>query len=483
MALFKRNDDLPTLLKRVDTRDWKDIAEKKSILEALALHGDLRGDEYVRLLLSADSDIARFALDRIGQAKTPRLVDDLLEALQKTPQARWRPVVMALHRLPADALLARLDRMIEAKRPEQRAAAIKVVALHPTPRNAIGILRRAVRDAEEAIRVRAVQVLGQDARSAEVRPLLRELIDQEDEAMRHAAIEALAREPDASLIEPFFELLPNQPGRIQDAMLRGLKRMLGQATEHLDRALECILPILAAEDKKLREAAAQLLTAMPDKLSVLRRFLQYAKGLAFWLRERAFGAVASVADDIVEAILALLQDEDADVVVGAIFMARESRDVRLFEGLKLVIAHTWDWWVKLPALELLAKFPQREVTPILVDRLEDEDLRTAALVALGRRAEPGTLPHVLRFLDHEWRGLRRTALAALEGFKDPAAIPMLVVLARRDRDSECRIAALELLDTLGAEGVAAAAALREESKAQAPDAGPVTLEMVRREAD
>jgi HEAT repeat protein len=255
--------------------------------------------------------------------------------------------------------------------------------------------------------------------------------------------------------------------------------MLGQTTEHLERVLECILPILAAEDKKLREAAAQLLTAMPDKLAVLRRFLQYAKGLAFWLRDRAFGAIASVADDIVEAILALLEDEDHDVVVGAIFMAGESRDARLFEGLKLLLARGWDWWVKLPALELLARFPMREVTPILLDKLEDEDLRTAALAALGRRAEPATLARVLPFLGHERRGLRRTALAALEGFKDPAVIPPLVEFVQRDRDGECRLVALEILDGLGAEGVAAAAALREEAKALVPDAGPVTLEMLR----
>ena len=61
MALFKRNDDLPTLLKRVDARDWKDVAEKKAILEALGGMGDLRGDDYVRLLLSPDGDVARFA--------------------------------------------------------------------------------------------------------------------------------------------------------------------------------------------------------------------------------------------------------------------------------------------------------------------------------------------------------------------------------------------------------------------------------------
>jgi HEAT repeat protein len=148
-----------------------------------------------------------------------------------------------------------------------------------------------------------------------------------------------------------------------------------------------------------------------------------------------------------------------------------------------VLAHPWDWWVKLPALELLARFPERGVTPILLDRLRDEDLRTAALAALGRRAEHGTLPHVLAFLSHERRGLRRTALAALEGYKDPAVIPPLVEFVKRDRDGECRIVALEILDGLGAEGVAAAAALREEAKADSPDAGPLSLELVRREVE
>jgi HEAT repeat protein len=171
------------------------------------------------------------------------------------------------------------------------------------------------------------------------------------------------------------------------------------------------------------------------------------------------------------------------VVVGAVFMAGESRDPRLFDGLREVLAREWDWWVKLPALELLARFPQREVTPLLVERLQDAELRTAALAALGRRAEAGTLVHVLPFLAHERRGLRRTALAAIEGFKDPAVVPPLLDFARRERDGECRLVALEILDGLGAEGVAAAASLREEFRGSAPGAEPVTLEMLRREAE
>jgi HEAT repeat protein len=482
MALFRRADDLPTLLKRIDAREWKDAAEKRSLLEALAGFGDLRGDDYVRMLLSADTDVSRFALDGVGRAKTPRLLDDLLEALQKTPQARWRPLVMALHRLPGDGLLPRLDRFVESKRTELRVLALEVVAGHPTPRVAVGILRKALKDPEEAIRIRAVQVLGQDGQAPEIRPILRDLIDQPIEALRHAAIEALARDPDPSLLEPFFELLPNQPPRIQDAMLKGLRRMLGHAAAHLDRVLECMLPLLAAEDKRLREAAAQLLAAMPDKLLVLRRFLLYAKGLAFWLRDRSFGAVASVADDIIEAILALLDDEDLDVVVGAVFMVGESRDPRLLEGLRHLLGRDVDWWVKLPALELLAKFPGLDVTPILVAQLGDEGLRTAAITALGRRAEPGTLRHVLPFLSHERRGLRRAALGALAGLKDPSAIPHLVDRARRDTDGDCRLTALELLSALSAEGALAAANLRKEFRAEAPAAkGEIALEMVKRE--
>ena len=53
------------------------------------------------------------------------------------------------------------------------------------------------------------------------------------------------------------------------------------------------------------------------------------------------------------------------------------------------------------------------------------------------------------------------ALTALEGVKDRTVLTTLERIARNDVDDECRIVALEMLDTMGPEGVAAAESVRE----------------------
>ncbi|MHC4549436.1 MAG: HEAT repeat domain-containing protein [Planctomycetota bacterium] len=479
MALFKRGHDLEGLLKKLESRGYKDAAEKKALLQELAGYGDLRADDYVRLLLGGDSELRRFALDRIGRCQNPRLIDQLLSVLQRSPRPRWKPLIMALHRVGAQGLAERLGQMLQSKRLDARAAAMEVLAGDPRPRNHTSLLKIALKDSEAAIRVRAVQILGSDATDAELRRLLRDLMLSQDEVVRPAAIEILARHPGPDVIEDFFDLLPNQPPKLQNLMIRGLQRMVAASGGLDEKVLERVLPLLAADDRRIREAAARLLASMRNQLDVLRRFLQYAKGLAFWLRDRAFTAVSTVADDIVEAILTLLGDEDVDVVVGASVMARDSRDPRVCAGLIDLLGRDFDWWVKIPALETLATFRGAEVTGVLLLKLTDRDLRNCALACLGRRADPATLPRVLEFLGHERRGLRRAALGALESFREPALIPHLERVARHDADGECRLVALEMLDGLGAEGVAAAAALRAESRALPAAGDGPTLTLVK----
>ncbi len=478
MALFNRGHDLESLLKKLESKNYRDSAEKRALLKELDNVGPLRADDYVRFLVSGDSDLGRYALDRVATCKNPRVVDQLLAALQRAPRPRWKPIIMALHRLPGQALADRLRPMMQAKRIEVRAVAMEVLAGAASPRDVVGLLKQALQDPEEAIRVRAVQVLGLGGRDPDIRKMLRDMFLHRDEPVRHAAIEALARFPGADIIEDFFDLLPNQPPKLQNLMIRGLQKLVAEEGSFSENVLGRVMPLLAADDPQIREAAAQLLASSPDKLGVLRRFLQYAKGLAFWLRDRAFTAVSTVADDIVEAILTLLGDEDVDVVVGATVMARNSRDPRLCDGLIRLLARDFDWWVKIPALETLATFDRPGVTDIIKSKLTDEDLRNCALACLGRRLEPGTQATIVEFLTHKRRGLRRAALSALENFKDPALIPHLEQVARGDSDFECRMVALEMLDGLGAEGVATAAALREEQRT-IPDSGDgVSLTML-----
>ncbi|MDH3592671.1 MAG: HEAT repeat domain-containing protein, partial [Planctomycetota bacterium] len=428
---------------------------------------------------TGDSDLHRFAMERLGQTRDPRAIDKLLEAIEKAPRGRWRPLVTALQKVGGSRLPLRLGELMGGRRAEIRAMALEVFSGLPEWRDHINFIKLAMRDEEEAIRVRAVQVLGQDARDPAVRSLLIELMYATDDGLRGAAIEALAKAPDLDIIEDFFDLLADQKPKLQELMIRGLRQMLSASKGRVsDSVLEAMLPLLAADDKRIREAAAQLLAAMPDSIHVLRRFLQYAKGIAFWLRDRSFAAVQTVAHDIVEAILTLINDNDVDVITGAIVMASNSRDPRLFEALRTLLDREFDWWIKVPALETLATFQHDGVHDLLVSKMHDPDLGPAAVACLGARAEPRGLQPLLDFLGSERRGLRRAALTALANYREPMLVEVLQQVAGTDTDDECRSMALERLDSYGAEGVAAAAAIRDELAKLAPGADvPIELSM------
>ncbi len=459
MALFGRAEDKEALLKRIEAKGYATVEEKRDLLRRLAGE-EVRQEVLLRFLLAEDADLARFAVEAFGRSRDPRAVDPLLTALSGLPRSRWRPCIQALHALEAPLVLERVAQLLGGKRAEVRALALEVLAAHPKAHEQIHILKVGLRDPDERLRVRAVQILQGGLGEAIVRYLLREQLSNPDDAVRHAAILLLAQDPDPDLIEVFFDLLPSEPARVQETMIRGLGRMLRGGGAVADRVLERMLPLLAADDERIREAAAKLLAATPDKLALLRRFLQYAKGLAFWLRDRSFSAIAKVSDDLTDAVRTLLADEDVDVVVGASVLAQKSGEPGLLEALEQVLRRDLDWWVKVPVLETVATFKDDRVRRILLRALDDEELSTAALASLGLRAEPSTMEEVMRFLGDERRGLRRAALQALRAYKDPVLIAALERIARGDSDGDCRMLALEILEDYGAQGVATAESIR-----------------------
>jgi len=470
MALFQRGNESGSLLKRLEAGNFKGPEEKRKLLAALAQEVDhLDPETTVRLLCGNDSDLGRFALDRIGPQADPRLLGLFLARLQRTPRGKWRPLLLAVLRLNAVDLPERLVPLLRSRKTEARTAALEVIAADENRGRYFALLKGALRDEEPELRLRAVRVLGLDAQDATVRDLLRELLFSQDEPLRDASLDALVRKPHPDLIEDFFDLLPNVSARQQDGIFRALRRLLSAEGGITEAVLDRILPLLAADDKRIRSAAAKLLASIPDKLNLLRRFFRYAKGIAFWLRDRAFEAISGVADDMPEAILALLRDEDLDVVVGATAMAGKSTDPRLVKGLAEVLDRNYEWWIKIPALERLAEFPQQEVAPLIVAQLEDPELRTAALACLGRRAEPETLPEVLRFCDHPKASLRKAVYKALAGFRDSSVDRALEHAAREEKDYDCKMIALELLEERGTQGAATAEAIRKAIQAATSD--------------
>jgi HEAT repeat protein len=164
-------------------------------------------------------------------------------------------------------------------------------------------------------------------------------------------------------------------------------------------------------------------------------------------------------------------------------MAAHSRDPRLFRALVDLLDSDLDWWIKVPTLETLVTFPHEGIHELLVGKLHDPELGPAAIACLGLLSQPQGLPHLVRLLDSERRGLRRAALRALDNYRDPVLLPTLERVASQDSDEECRVTALEMLDEYGAEGVSIAASIRGQQAAEAPAADEgLTLTMEREDA-
>ncbi len=485
MAFFGRgkDKDLDALIKKIETRQYKGLGEKRTLLDELEMYGEeVKPDVLVRFLMGRDQELARFALACVQGRRGPRVLDYLFQMLPKAPRGRQRMLIDAIGKFGKELIADRIGSLLNASKTELRASALDLLAADPAlAHEHVGTIRQALRDSDDGLRKRAVELLGRlSVDDHNIRAVLRELLYTTDSVVRFATIATLSARPHMDVIEDFFDLLPDEAPPQQDQILRGLRRLISSSGGLSERIQDRILPLLAAEDERIRQAAAQLLGSIPDKLYVLRRFFSYAKGIAFWLRDRAFTAVASIADNVTDAIMQLLQDEDLDVVVGAVTMAANSRDARLFEGLAhLLEREDLDWWVKIPALEHLAQIDHPQRYAILLRSLDDEDLECAALACLGQTGDPRAIEVVLTFLENPRKRMRRAALTSLEGLRNPAAMPNLEAVAGRDPDLELRAIALEQLDDLGPSGVELATRIRGFAKSAPAVDGGLELSMLK----
>ncbi len=484
MALFGRGNDLDGILKRIATRSYRGPAEKRELIDQLGQF-QLRSDDVVKFLTGGDSDLARFAMTQVATIKDKKFAERLVAAMPTAARTRWKAIVTAALQVDSLSAIERAGQMLRQPRPEAREAAFEVIAATDAWKRQLGLLRLMLRDDLKALQQRALQLLMSDLQDETLRVLVRDLLYDADEDMRDMAIEALARRPHVDFLEDFFDLLPNVDARLQQSILRGLKMLLSRGGIS-DTVLERILPLLAAEDERIRVASAQLLASMPDSHHVLRQFCRYAKGIAFWLRDRAFKAVSTVAGDIVESILKLLADDDLDVVVGGISLASDCDDPRLVDGLATLIERDeHDWWVKVPAMERLCAFEHPRIQSVLTSRLEDPELRAAALSCLGSRGANSALSIILPYLEHPTRSTRRAAIRALTNYGPvPLVMAALEKTARTDVDYDCQAYALDLLDTFGADGVALAASIRGQQVVVAENEvgrQPLELSMVNPE--
>lgn len=445
MALFRKGDTLPELVARARGAPPAGAAELSRLLERITAHPDCRPPALAWLLSHPDGRIRAFGAEWFQQRIDAGVADALLsEMVGKPSQIRDEIARVVVPADLSDRVEAAIGQMLHAAAVEQREAALSFIAALPGWQNQLRHLKDALQDPVPAVRQLAARVLCRGIGNPGIRLLLLELARDEDPAIRRQAIGALALSPHPDVVEPFLERLSREDPAEQALMIDALQQL---ANDPAARLAERLMPVLADEDDRVREAAVRLLGQMPNAAEILRAFLVYSRGVAFWLRDRAAASIVRISTDIVEPLGRLMQDEEEDIRIGAVVMASTCRDPRIVPRTLEIFLGRDGWWVRSIAAEVLGRFPSPAVTRALLSRMDDPDLRASVIAVLAKMNDPEALASLLHCLTDPDRGTRMSALEALAPIEDAEVFTALRRVALDDRDPALRDKAVVILES------------------------------------
>ncbi|MGE3165257.1 MAG: HEAT repeat domain-containing protein [Planctomycetota bacterium] len=471
MSLFGRPDPLPNLVKKLQSTETSS-ADLDALLPRLIEHPDFKVEQHAWMLSHPQRRVRERALAEATRRKEPAIGDWLVkELVGKNPETR-REIAEAAVAVGGKGMSRHLGRMIHSTTVAEREAAIDLIAVHTHLQDFVGYLKAALKDSESKIRQRAVKVLGTDPGNHTIFMILRALIHDEDPIIRHTVIDALARKPDPEVIEPFFERVAHEEAEARFLITRALRTL---ARTGDTRVADRILPALGDENPTIRELAVKMLSEMPDVTATLRTFMHHCQGLAFWLRERSLESIRAVASDLTPSIIELLGDEDENVRVGAMLLARGNQDPRIVGPVTKILRSPSDWWVRSMAVDILATVPHEDVTRILASLVDDPELGYSVMAALGQHPGSTSIQVLTSKLDDPRPGIRLAALQSLAARKDAAVRVALAQRAEEERDPRVRDALTEVLEKRGE--LQGAVAARLSQSARAADELPLELEM------
>ncbi len=279
-ALVSALKDQPRRLKtrRKDLAAGTNVAEYKSMAEALARIGSPSLHPLIGILDSEDRETRRWAAHALGLMRDPGALDPLAARLQDSRSEVRQAAARALGNLGHPRAVQPLLKIVGGKDPEARRAAVEALGMLGVE-EAIDVLGVAAQDSNEPLQLAAVEALrriGGLRAGRKIRPVLEtgrravreaaaaalasmrlETATAEDRAagaVLRSDFEAALREG-LSAVEPVISALGSR-----DAGHR-VKAVKALATLHSERSLRSLLLALDDHDRTVQEAAANALAA------------------------------------------------------------------------------------------------------------------------------------------------------------------------------------------------------------------------------
>ncbi|MCK6510903.1 PilT/PilU family type 4a pilus ATPase [Myxococcota bacterium] len=443
MAIFTGKK---SILQQIQESGWQTPQEKEQLLLKLR-DSNPRSAEVVPLLLHRDADVRRMSAEiflarpDIGGAKA------LLDSLENAPPQARSFGAQLLSKMQPETVQRVLDSLLSDKAPaKQRMGWEIAVAL--TGRLGLIYLERAVMEGPSALRSIALQKLLQERQPRHMVQLLVELASDKDARIATVALEALAKSPvgGPKVMQVMLSCLSGA-----DPARRQLASQYLQQNAQTDPAgmRKRMYDLLNQGEDASRRQALEIIMRTGETQEILTELLLYLQELAGWLRDRILEMLRNFGDEVLRPAVALLQHPKEDVRTAALILVENFQDPRILGPICNMLNDS-DWWLRVNACDSLGRLKDERAVPYLVQALQDEESRWAAIDALAQIGSQNALKPLAQLLRDNRQEVRLEVISAFDRFTHASLLPLLRSVRERDPAVEVRTRATEVSRNMAA---------------------------------
>jgi len=444
MAIFQ--SDAATVLKRLADKAYGSSQERDELLSRLRAAEGLRARDVSWMLFRPDRsyrDAVEELLKRIGDAET---VDVVIAECKGKPEAAVRAAASTLFSLGLAGTSQRLADLAASPKAEVREVVRRLLLEAPVSPAIEPVLWHLAAGGRVEERVACLARLATAPADPRAVPRWQRLARDPEKAVREKALEALTRQDPSTSVDLFVEQLPLVDYSTQQLLVDALTRAAaGQGPAFADR----LLPLMASGDAATRSAVLKILTGMPDRRDVVRRYIVFSKTLAGWARDRALESMRAFGADLLEPTIELLGDPDQEIRASAMLVATSFEDARIIPA-TIGLLKDPDWWIRVTAAETLGRLKDPRAVAPLIEALADPETRWSAVEALGRIGDLQAAPALSALLADPAPEVRIEVIQALSRFEHPQMLDFVRNVARKDPSRPVRARALELAREMAA---------------------------------
>jgi twitching motility protein PilT len=447
MAIFGRGEnggDMP--IDKLRRNEAKDAAEQKLLIRQVFNDPKIKAKDIQWTLCAARAELRELGvqvIDRIGSVDWAKVI---ISELKDKSEAEQNNLMRTAAELDGEVVCSLIGTLLAASDQRRRRKGVYLLrhAALPKVKTLLSVL---VKEGTGEAQVTAIGRLVDDPEALKAVGLagdaLVTMTEHADDSIRRAAYTVLAStgSKSAQLDAALVKGLSDSVYSIQQLSLDRVRRRIESGDAGVEVAL---IERLSDGRNDVRSAVVDALAKSPDMRRVVRAYLEFTKGLAGWVRDRALQSLKIFGDGLIDPVIQMMNDPDREIRLLALGVGASFEDKRCVAPI-IGLLKDEDWWTRILAAETLGRIGDERAVDPLIEALADDEAQWSALEALGAIGDPKAIRPIARFLTHDAVEVRLSALRALAGFNDARVVKALGDRLKKDDSQVVRDRCVELL--------------------------------------